>query len=192
MKMGEGLGARWAALQPALAMLRLAGLRAGLAGWVGLGVLAVAAVLGVVGDAWIATQQEALQQQRARLQRSAAPQRAEPAPRARLEAYYTERFPPASALSERLSRIYAMAVQHGVEVRRADYRSVAERATPLQRVALVVPVQGDFPSIYRWLGAVLIDLPELGLESISIKRGGSEARVVEAELRLVMFLREGA
>lgn len=183
---------RWPTLARATGAVYRASLQAGPAGWLALAVLLAAALLGGGGHLWLDAERTALQQQRAQLQRDALQPPAGSAPRERLEAYYAERFPPAAAMSERLSQIYALARREGIVIKRADYRSVAERGTPLQRVALVLPVQGEFARIYRWLDAVLVEMPEVGLESISIRRTGSEASQVEAELRLMMFLRDGA
>lgn len=170
--------------------LRRALVRAGPMGMAGAALLVVAAAVGQIGGGWADAERDELSRERARLLRmERAAEDAVPSARAGLEAYYLARFPSAAALPDRLTRLYALAASAGVEVRRVDYRSAAERATPLQRIALAVPVQGEFARIYGWLDAVMTELPEVGLESISIKRANSEASTVETELRLVMFVR---
>ncbi|CAL94709.1 hypothetical protein [Azoarcus olearius] len=111
--------------------------------------------------------------------------------RSALEAYYASRFPPQRALGERLSVLYSLAADHGLDVRRVDYRAASEPGTRLRRITLDLPLEGDFPRIHGWLGAALQALPELTLETVSVKRASSESARIEAELRLVLWVGEG-
>lgn len=165
----------------------------GWAGGLGAVLIVVALVGGTWGDRYAESVRGELAQERARLMRASWVEATAPAEsdRSRVDRYYASRFPGASELGARLGRLYAAAQAHGLDFARADYRIAAEPGTPLRRVALALPVQGEFPRIHAWLSEVLVALPELALEGLSIKRTGSEARRIEAELRLVLFVEEG-
>jgi len=164
-------------------------------GWPGAlgGVLLILAVVagtlaqGRADEARTALSRERTQLMRVRLAEPVVP----PNDRARLEAFYTTAFHGESALAERLSVLYGAAARQGIAIRRVDYRTADEPGTPLRRVALLLPVQGDFARIHAWLSTVLVELPELGLEAISLQRPDSGSSTVEAELRLVLYVGAG-
>lgn len=187
-------------------MSRLAGLRthldpaalqrlarqAGWAGALGAALLVLALAGGAISRAQIEEARQRLAGERGRLAQAAVVARVDlRSDRERIAAYYAERFPAESVVAERLGLLYGKAGEHGIEIRRVDYRSIKEPGSPLRRIALTVPVQGEFPHIHGWLSAVLMDMPELGLEALSIKRNGSEASTLEAELRLMVYVRAG-
>lgn len=167
--------------------------RCGWTGALGAALIVLALAAGVVGDRYAEEVRGQLARERAALMRAKQAETAAPvvSDRSRVEGFYADRFPGASELGVRLGRLYSAAQAHGLDLTRTDYRIAAEPGTPLRRVALVVPVSGEFPSIHAWLSDVLVALPELALEGLSIKRSGSEARRIEAELRLVLFVEEG-
>jgi hypothetical protein len=184
----------WAAIAAEAGFeLRRLARRAGWAGALGAGLIVSALVGGMLGDRLVDEAGRDLAREAARLKRAQEVSAADRGggERERLERFYATRFPGESQLEARLGALYAAAAAHGIVIRRADYRVAAEPATPLQRVALALPVQGEFARIHAWLSAALVAMPELALEGISIKRAGSEARATEAELRFVLFVGAG-
>jgi hypothetical protein len=101
-------------------------------------------------------------------------------------------FPQARSLPRTLARIYEFADNHGLNVDRTAYRSVDEPGTPLARVSLQLPAQGGYGALYAWLGEMLGAMPEVGLESLVIRRVEPGADLVEADVRLVVFVRRGS
>lgn len=167
--------------------------RAGWAGAVGGVLIAAASIGGLLADAHIDEARSELARERARLMRAlpGASAHTQESDRTRLARFYTSRFPGESELSARLGQLYAAADAHGVAIQRVDYRRAAEPGTPLLRVSLALPVQGDFTRIHAWLSDLLVQLPELALEGISMKRAGSEASTSDMEIRLALFLEAG-
>lgn len=165
----------------------------GWAGALGAALIVLALAAGILGDRYAEDVRDELGRERAILMRAKRAGTAAPveSDRSRVDRFYADRFPGASELGVRLGRLYAAAQAHDLDFTRADYRIAVEPGTPLRRVALVLPVQGEFPRIHAWLSEVLVALPELALEGLSIKRSGSEARRIDAELRLVLFVEEG-
>ncbi|ATE60493.1 hypothetical protein [Thauera sinica] len=166
---------------------------AGWAGGVGVGLIVAALAGGLLADGYIDDEGRGIAHERARLMRAPLDPAAGriDSDRARLERFYAQRFPGEAELPARLGRLYAAAQAQGVEIRRVDYRITPEPATPLKRVVLALPVRGDFPHIHAWLSAVLVDMPELALEGLSIKRAGGEANTLETEIRLAIFVGGG-
>lgn len=194
MNRAERLTALLRVLQRSSAAGALRGMvrEAGWAGALGIGLMVLAVAGGTVARQGFEHERSRLAAERTRLTQGAVAANTDRrSDRERLAAYYAARFPGESRVAERLGVLYARAGEHGIAIRRVDYRSAREPGTPLQRIALVLPVQGEFARIHGWLSAVLVDMPELGLEALSIKRSGSELSTLEAELRLMLFVEAG-
>lgn len=170
-------------VESGLRMLR----RAGWAGLLGLVLLLAAAVIQVTTGEWAAARRADLAAQRAQLA-GQSPAGARGAPSA---ASFLAAFPAGSELPRVLARLYELSDAHGLNVERTAYRRADEPGTPLTRVSLQMPVQGRYGALYAWLGEVLGTMPAVGLESFSIRRVDQGADLVEADIRLVVFARQG-
>ncbi|KON80966.1 hypothetical protein PA01_04415 [Azoarcus sp. PA01] len=165
-------------------------LHAGWPGALGASLLAFALAFGLSGDAEIGAQRDALAEERARLLRPARlVAGATSDPRGRLDRYYAA-FPVRAALPARLDRLHAMAETHGIGIDGASYDIADVSDAPLQRISLALPVRGDFTRVYAWLADALRELPELALESLSVKRAATDSTEVEGEARFVLFVRK--
>lgn len=184
------------ALPPPLLTLRARLLRslqrAGWAGALGAGLLAFALAFGYTVAEDQSRRQSELAAERARLLKAASGPAADQRSEAeRLAAFYA-RFPAETALPARLRELHRLAADHGVALARADYRISRESGTGLQRVTLSLPVSGAFEPVYGWLAEVLATMPEVALDSLSVKREETTDGELEVELRLVLFVRGGA
>lgn len=160
--------------------------RAGWAGVLGLGLLVSAAAIHVAAGEWAADRRAELAAQRAQLSGPAgAGARGSPS-----VAGFYEGFPASHELPRVLARLYALSDTHGLNVDRTAYRRADEPGTPLTRVSLQLPVQGGYGALYAWLGEVLGAMPAVALESFSIRRVDEGADLVEADIRLVVFVRQ--
>lgn len=163
-------------------------LNAGLPGALGVVLLAAAVLGGYVARADNDRRAAALAEEQGRIARSASA----PAPgddgRTRVMEFFA-RFPPVGALPDSLRRLNEHAAAHDIDVQRTDYRSTVVSGTPLTLVSLAIPVQADAEALYVWLGALLREMPEIALESVSLKRETSDAATVEADIRLQLYLR---
>lgn len=160
--------------------------RAGWAGGFGLALLLAAVVLAVASNALTTQRRAALAIERARMAHSAGTASTAGA----MPVFeFLASFPPMQALPRTLARIYDFADNHGLSVKRTEYRKVDEAGTPLARVSLQLPVQGSFAALSTWLNEMLAAMPELGLESLVVRRVDSGAELVDAEVKLVVFVR---
>lgn len=163
-------------------------MNAGLPGALGVLLLVVAALGGYAAGTDDDRRVAALAEEQSRMERNASA----PAPgsddRARVAAFF-DRFPPIAALPDSLRRLNEHGAAHGISVRRTDYGSSAVPGTPLTLVNLTIPVEADAAALYVWLGALLLEMPEIALESVSFKRDTSDAATVEADIRLQLYLR---
>ncbi|MCK0506831.1 hypothetical protein [Aromatoleum anaerobium] len=165
-------------------------LHAGWPGVLGASLLAFALAFGFSGDAEMGAQRDALAEERARLLRPARQSAGATAdPRSRIDRYYAA-FPAPAALPARLDRLHAMAEAQGIAIQGAAYDTADVPDTPLKRVSLALPVSGDFTRVYAWLAETLREMPELALESLSVKRAASRSSEVEGEARFVLFMRK--
>jgi hypothetical protein len=161
------------------------------AGWPGIGgvaLLAGAAVFAYLTGAAIDERRAELAEERARLLRGEVRQTPGGDERERLKAFY-DRFPLATELPARLRLLHELATAQGVNVQRTDYRSTIESGTPLLEVTLSIPVNGEFAALYGWLGELLREMPEVALDTLSVKRATTDTTTVEAELRLQLYVR---
>lgn len=172
--------------ESALRALRNAGW-AGIAG--GLLILIAVAVDQAAGGA-LDARRATLAAERAALLRggSATPASGAAASREALDAFYAG-FPPAGDLPMILGDVHAHAENHGVDLDRTDYRLADESGTPLLRVALNLPVRGDFRALYAWLGELSAAVPAVGFEALSVRRSDPQLGFIEGELRMVVFVR---
>ncbi|MCK0512056.1 hypothetical protein [Aromatoleum buckelii] len=165
-------------------------LHAGWPGALGASLLAFALAFGFSGDAEIGAQRDALAEERARLLRPARPAaHATPDPRSRIDRYYAA-FPVRAALPARLDHLHAMAEAQGIAIEGASYDSADVPDTPLEHISLALPISGNFTRVYAWLAETLREMPELALESLSVKRAASRSSEVEGEARFVLFVRK--
>jgi hypothetical protein len=178
------------ALLPLLHRLRRALRRAGWAGALGLALLLLAMLLDVGGSAALESRREALAAERARLQQAGRAVGGAAAATGGRAAPLVMAFPAAAELPQLLTRLHAMGEEWGLALSRSEYRSAPEPGTALTRVSLQLPVRGEFGAIYSWLDEVLAAMPAVGLEALSVRRGDSELVPLEAELRLVIYVRQ--
>lgn len=165
--------------------------RLGWAGVLGAGLLAFSAAFAITVERDQAARRETLAAERTRLLRmDARPEADHRSERQRLAAFY-QRFPTQGTLPARLQRLHELAESHGVAVSRADVRESRDVSTRFQRVILTLPVGGGFDEVYAWLGEVLATMPEVSLESLSLKRDATDAADADIEIRLAIYVREG-
>jgi Tfp pilus assembly protein PilO len=101
---------------------------------------------------------------------------------------FYEFFPPQGALPDRLAKVYAAASKRGVTLERGEYKVVQEQGWRLLRYQITLPVKGSYEQIRGFVADVLTALPASAVDEISLKRDGIGATVIEAQIKLTLFL----
>lgn len=151
--------------------------RLGAVGLLGIGLLCAAAV--TYGSAWHARQQDLIA---AATPEPAAPTVRPAAPPARLP------LPDGSDIPMLLNRIQRAAVEQGLGWPRADYRINAASAEAPASLEVHCTLKGPYPSLRRFVTALLQDAPALTLREFSLSRPSADVAEVEAKLSIVVYL----
>ena len=70
-----------------------------------------------------------------------------------------------------------------------EYRIARQGNGPLMRYQITVPLHTDYPHVRAWLVQVLNQLPNAALDEVSLKRDDAAAPMLDAKLRLTLFMR---
>ncbi|MBS0372561.1 MAG: hypothetical protein JSS57_25575 [Proteobacteria bacterium] len=162
---------------------------AGWAGVLGVALMVFALAFDISGNRPLADETDTLERQTRSLlrqQRRTVPP--PPTERERLDAYYAA-FPAGDGLADLLVRIHGYALARGLTADKADYRSTPLAGTPLEQVALELPLHGRYAALRLWLGDLLAELPEVAIDGLLLKRADIGAEELDARVRLVIFLR---
>jgi Tfp pilus assembly protein PilO len=111
-------------------------------------------------------------------------------PQAQLAAFY-EQLADARQAPEIASRLHAYAHGAGLTLDRGEYRPVPDTSGKFVRYQIVLPVNGSYPQVRRFVADAMRDMPGLALDAISFRREGDTARL-QSELRFTAFLRKPA
>jgi len=166
--------------------------RLGWPGMAGLVLLAAAAACCAFTMAASLAERDRLAEQAAQLRAryrmaQASPRMDKPGPERQLQSFH-EFFPAMSSLPDWLAGIAAAARKTGLVLDLGQYRIGPERGTRLLRYQLTLPVKGDYEQIRDFIGAVLRDVPAAGLDDVALKREAIGSEILEARIRLSLFL----
>jgi hypothetical protein len=73
---------------------------------------------------------------------------------------------------------------------RGEYRPQQAALGRFIRYQIVLPVNGSYPQVRRFLGESMRDLPGLALDGIHFSREAAGSAQLQAELRFTAFLRK--
>lgn len=161
----------------------------GISGILGLGLLAFSAAFYASTLAPERSRLEELRLEAAQRERKRPPMLEEdPAySREALGAFYSF-FPPSDHLVDQIRKIYDAAERQSVQLEQGDYRASKDSMGRLVRYQISLPLKGSYTQVRKFVAAALQDLPNLSLESIQFERQRVGDPVVEAKVRLVMYL----
>ncbi|HXF15415.1 MAG TPA: hypothetical protein VN496_00335 [Burkholderiales bacterium] len=118
------------------------------------------------------------------------PKNAVPAqPTAQLADFYG-RLPEARQAPEIAAKLHTYARNSGLTLERGEYRPQQDALGRFIRYQIVLPVNGSYPQVRRFLGEAMRDLPGLALDGIDFSREAAGSAQLQAELRFTAFLRK--
>lgn len=97
--------------------------------------------------------------------------------------------PDAAGTAAALAAVHLAASRHGVTLAQGEYRLARESGAPITRYQITLPARATYPQLRAWLADVLNGLPALALEEIALRRDDAATGVVEARLRLTLYVR---
>lgn len=101
--------------------------------------------------------------------------------------------PDAAQALQSLEFIHRAAARHGVALPSAQYQATQtsrDAAGAFKKYAMVMPVQTSYPALRAWLAEILNSQPALSLDDLSLQRSSSDTDVLEARVRLTLFVAE--
>lgn len=97
-------------------------------------------------------------------------------------------FPPSTQLSAQMRKVYQAAQAQAVALEQGEYRASRDSVGRLVRYQISLPMKGSYTQVRKFVSAVLVEVPQLSLESIQFERQAVGDPKVQARVRLVMFL----
>jgi len=97
-------------------------------------------------------------------------------------------FPGEKSSPQWLEKLLAVAETHGLSLDQGEYAAAPDKATKLVRFQITLPVKGEYLKIREFLAALPAELPVIALESVQFQRQKIADPVVEAKIRLVLYL----
>jgi Tfp pilus assembly protein PilO len=179
-------------MNAAIARLRAAVEQLGRAGVVGIALVAFAVAFYVSAVAPLATELARLRAEADDLQQrlqmgGAAAGRLKGTPAEQLATFYAF-FPPPQSSPDWLGKIHAAAGAKGLVLRSGEYKLERSADQKLARYQITLPVVGSYAQIRGFVGQVLADVPAAALEEITLRRESVSSPMLEARIRLTLYL----
>lgn len=160
--------------------------RLGWPGWAGLALVLGAVLVSLVQVRPMAEEAARLALQAERLARQPMTRQVAAPPRD-----WRAELPPDREGYARLAKLFTAASRAGLTLAEGNYREVRDAKLGLTRLAITLPVTGNYPTIRAFLAQTLNQEPALALESLRISRGAIGDSELSADLRFTLYLDAG-
>jgi hypothetical protein len=97
-------------------------------------------------------------------------------------------FPKQDTVSDWMEKLYAAAMQQGLNVEQGEYRLAHDRNSKNTRYDIVLPLKGGYLQIRKFIAQALAEVPTLSLDGISFARQKIGDSTVDAQLRFTLYL----
>ncbi len=111
------------------------------------------------------------------------------APAEQLARFY-KLFPRDNDLPLWLDKVFASAQSQGIGLDQGEYKATRDKEGGMVRFQMTFPVKGDYPRIRKYLSSLMADIPALSLQQVRFKRQKVGDAMVEADIKLVLYLLE--
>lgn len=99
-------------------------------------------------------------------------------------------FPRERDLPERLEKIFTAAEEQGITLEQGEYKFLRPADDRLMRVQITLPIKGGYPQIRKFLDGLPQVVPTVALGDIQFERQRVADPIVEAKIKLVLFLEQ--
>jgi hypothetical protein len=97
-------------------------------------------------------------------------------------------FPKQDTVSDWMEKLYAAAMQQGLNIVQGEYRLAHDRDGKNTRYDIVLPIKGGYVQLRKFIAQTLVDVPTLSLDGISFARQKIGDQTVDAQLRFTLYL----
>jgi hypothetical protein len=159
-------------------------------GWLGLALLAFAAVFYAAGVQPAKKRLHGLDQEAAELTRKSGGRALAAEPiggRGQLANFYAF-FPAGPSLPDVMAQLERAAMQHDLLLEQGEYRLFREQDFRLARYQITLPVRGSYTDVRGFVNEVLDTVPAVALEELTLKREAVDEPELEAKVRFTLFL----
>lgn len=84
-------------------------------------------------------------------------------------------------------QLWKQAAAAGLQLSKVDYRSEADTGAQFTRLSVTLPVTGPYPSVRRFIFALMAQFPGLSLDKLDLKRTTVGTAEVEATMHLTLL-----
>ncbi|HEX8990023.1 MAG TPA: hypothetical protein VF816_18835 [Rhodocyclaceae bacterium] len=99
-------------------------------------------------------------------------------------------FPGGDAMANTLESLQTIAAAENLALEQGEYRLAKESSGRLFRYDIVLPVKGPYPKLRRFIAQALRDNPSLALDSVSFSRQAALSATVDAQVRMILYLKD--
>lgn len=98
-------------------------------------------------------------------------------------------FPPGKSAFGWIGTLNQIAEREGLQLTHGEYRPDDAKDKHPQALQILLPVQGNYAQIRRFVSGALAEIPFIALDEIEFERNASSGKTVEAKLRFTLYLR---
>jgi len=170
--------------------------RVGYPGMVGIGALALCPVLYFSAIRPAQERLDAMQHRSASLgerikRAAAAPAFEQLTPAEQLASFY-QVFPNEKSSPRWIEKLVVLAQDKGLSLDQGEYKVSRGNDGKLVHLNMTFPVKGEYAQIRKFLSALPDEIPVFSLENVQFERQKISDPVVEAKIRLVLYLGQGS
>ena len=108
-------------------------------------------------------------------------------PADKLAAFYGF-FPRPGDLPDLMGKVFAAAKGQALQLEHGEYRVLTDNAGGLTQFQITLPVRGTYPQIRRFVDGAMAEVPTLSLDSIQFDRQKVGDPIVDANVKLAVYL----
>jgi hypothetical protein len=90
-------------------------------------------------------------------------------------------------MTRHLELLFVLAKQHGLDLRRGEYKPGQLRAINVDSVQVTLPLEGDYATLRGWIADVLSQAPQASIERIALRRDEAGSSRLQADVVLTLW-----
>lgn len=119
--------------------------------------------------------------------REAKPLAVAPAAPASVEPQVARLLDDDAQMTRHLERLFALAKQHGLQLRRGEYKPGQLSPISVDSMQVTLPLEGDYATLRGWIAEVLSQMPQGSIERIALRRDDISSSRLQADVVLTLW-----